>query len=286
MSDDAQQWTEFGDAGLEVAAPTGGGGIDVRVDEGPVDEAAGELTRIPEVLPVLPLKNTVLFPFLLSPLLVNTPRSQQLIDEVLLQDERLMVCTAVRHETDGSPGPNDVYRTGTLLRVVKMLKFPDDSYRLLVQGVTRVEIDHFTSEDPFLRAHVVKRDDHGDEDSVEMQALTRNVMQGFLELERRRAATIERRRSRLLASNLEDPVAPGRPRRVEHRLRRRGQAGACSSRATSPSGSRLVHAQLTKQAAGARHRERDQGEGPVRDGPDPARVHAAPAARGHPPGAR
>ena len=48
-----------------------------------------------------------------------------------------MVCTAVCREIDGSPGAEDVYRTGTLLRVVKMLKFPDDSYRLLVQGVGR-----------------------------------------------------------------------------------------------------------------------------------------------------
>ncbi len=55
-----------------------------------------ELHELPEVLPVLPLKNTVLFPHLVSPLLVNTARSQLLIDEVILDDNRLMVCSAVR----------------------------------------------------------------------------------------------------------------------------------------------------------------------------------------------
>ena len=120
----------------------------MRVDEGPEDETSSATRELPEELPVLPLKNTVLFPFLLSPLLVNTPRSQELIDEVLLRDDRLMVCAAVRHDTEGSPGPDDVHRTGTVLRVVKMLKFPDDSYRLLVQGVAGVGSDAFRAEEP------------------------------------------------------------------------------------------------------------------------------------------
>ena len=195
----------------EVAAVSGaieflaqeGGGVEVRVDEGPDDELGDAFDRLPAELPVLPLKNTVLFPSLLSPLLVNTPRSQELIDEVLLQDERLLVCTAVRRDLDGSPGPDDVYRIGTLLRVVKMLKFPDDSYRLLVQGVTRVEIEEFTSEDPFLRARVARVADRGDSEGVEMQALTRNVTQGFLELAQESGNVSQE--AQQLASTLEDP---------------------------------------------------------------------------------
>ena len=190
------------DRWLELAAAEGGG-VEVHVDEGPDEEHDDAMSRLPEELPVLPLKNTVLFPHLMSPLLVNTPRSQELIDEVLLQDERLMVCTAVRHEIDGSPGPDDVYRVGTLLRVVKMLKFPDDSYRLLVQGVGRVAIDSFSAEDPFLRARLRRVEEHGDPEGVEMQALTRNVIQGFLELAQE-GGTISQE-VQLLASNLEDP---------------------------------------------------------------------------------
>ncbi|MEE2662524.1 MAG: endopeptidase La [Myxococcota bacterium] len=178
------------------------GEVEVRVDEGPEDQLGDPLQRLPDELPVLPLKNTVLFPYLLSPLLVNTPRSQELIDEVLLQDERLMVCTAVKRETDSSPGSGDVYRVGTLLRVVKMLKFPDDSYRLLVQGIGRVAIETFTAEQPFLRAQIRRVEEHGDPEGVEIQALTRNVTEGFLELAQEAGNASQE--VQILASNLED----------------------------------------------------------------------------------
>ena len=129
------------------------GGMEIAVGSGPDDEFE-EIMELPGALPVLPLKNTVLFPYLLSPLLVNTPASQRLIDDVLVRPDRLMVCTAVKRDISGPPGPDDVYSVGTVLRVVKMLKFPDDSYRLLVQGVDRVELGRFTETDPFLRAEI------------------------------------------------------------------------------------------------------------------------------------
>jgi len=117
----------------------GGRGTAVRVG---VESGADEVrVEIPETLPVLPLKNTVLYPALLSPLLVNTARSKRLIDAVLVTPERLLIAPAVRRPIEGSPGPDDVYRVATVLRIVKMLKFPDDSYRLLVQGVARARID-------------------------------------------------------------------------------------------------------------------------------------------------
>lgn len=155
------------------------GGLEIRVVRGPDDEA-DEFSEIPAELPVLPLKNTVLFPYLLSPLLVNTPASQRLIDDVLVRPDRLMVCTAVKRELKGPPGANDVYSVGTVLRIVKMLKFPDDTYRLLVQGVARVELVRFTSEDPFLRAEIKPIAEIGEDDeSVEMTALVRSVAQQF-----------------------------------------------------------------------------------------------------------
>ena len=139
-------------------------GMEVKVGSGD-DEDAARLD-IPEQLPVLPLKNTVLFPFLLSPLLVSSSRSKRLIDEVLLTPQRLLVCVAVRHPIEGSPGTGDVFRTGTVMRIAKMLKFPDESYRLLVQGVARVHIDEFVSEDPFLRGRLRRAAETGDLDSA------------------------------------------------------------------------------------------------------------------------
>ncbi len=179
------------------------GGMEIQVGSGPEDDSE-ELTELPEELPVLPLKNTVLFPYLLSPLLVNTPASQRLIDDVLSRPDRLMVCTAVKRDMQGPPGPNDVYAVGTVLRIVKMLKFPDDSYRLLVQGVARVALGQFTSEDPFLCAEIKRIEETGeDDDSVEMTALVRSVAQQF--------STLVSESSRLsdelqvLVANLGDP---------------------------------------------------------------------------------
>ena len=179
------------------------GGMEIAVGSGPEDDFE-ELAELPESLPVLPLMNTVLFPYLLSPLLVNTPASQRLIDDVLVRPDRLMVCTAVKRDVSGPPGEDDVYSVGTVLRVVKMLKFPDDSYRLLVQGVARVELTRFTESDPFLRAEIERIEESGFEDeSVEMTALVRSVAQQF--------STLVSESSRLsdelqvLVANLDDP---------------------------------------------------------------------------------
>jgi ATP-dependent Lon protease len=137
---------------------------------------------LPAELPVLPLKNTVLYPFLLSPLLVNTERSKKVIDAVLVRAERLMLAVAVKGEIEGSPRASDVYPVGTVLRVVKMLKFPDDSYRLVVQGVSRARADEFLAEEPYLRARISVLADAGDPNSVETAALSRNVRDQFVAL--------------------------------------------------------------------------------------------------------
>ena len=88
-----------------IEATLGVGGTEVAVGSAEDEETAG--IEIPEQLPVLPLKNTVLFPALLSPLLVKSSRSKLLIDEVLLTPHRLLMCAAVRRPVDGSPGPDE-----------------------------------------------------------------------------------------------------------------------------------------------------------------------------------
>jgi ATP-dependent Lon protease len=178
------------------------GGLEIRVGSGAGEGEEPDLPDLPDQLPVLPLKNTVLFPFLLSPLLVNTPASRELIDAVLVRPDRLLVCAAIRRELEGPPMGDDVFKVGSALRVVKMLKFPDGSYRLLVQGVARVAIDEVVSETPYLQARIHSLEDEGDLDSVEVEALERSVSQQF--------ATLVAESSRLsddlqvLVANLED----------------------------------------------------------------------------------
>ena len=152
-------------------------GAEVLVESGDGDEPSP--IEIPELLPVLPLKNTVLFPFLLSPLLVRSKRSKLLIDEALLTPGRLLLCVAVKEQAQDPPGPDDVHWVGSVIRIAKMMKFPDDSYRLLVQGVVRAQLEEFTETDPFLRGRVRELKETGELDSVETTALVRNLSQQF-----------------------------------------------------------------------------------------------------------
>ena len=184
-----------------IEAAFGVGGTEVAVGSAEDEETAG--IEIPDELPVLPLKNTVLFPALLAPLLVKSSRSKRLIDEVVLSPQRLLMCAAVRRPVEGSPGPDDVYRTGTVLRITKMLKFPDDSYRLLVQGIARVEACDFVAEEPYLRASVRLLEEMGDPESVETTALARNLSQQFGALVAESARLSDE--LQILAANLEDP---------------------------------------------------------------------------------
>jgi ATP-dependent Lon protease len=193
---------------ISLDLPGGGygqGGTEVVVGSDSGEE--GDRVEIPEELPVLPLKNTVLFPFLLSPLLVKSVRSRTLIDEVLVSPDRLLVCSAVNRPIEESPLADDVYRVGTVVRIVKMLKFPDDSYRLLVQGVARVRVEEFVAEQPFLRGRVSRLEETGIDDSVEITALVRSVSQQFAAL----VAESPRLSDELqvLAANLDDPSKLG-----------------------------------------------------------------------------
>jgi ATP-dependent Lon protease len=180
-------------------------GTEVEVGSGPADEF--EQVSIPGELPVLPLKNTVLFPYLLSPLLVKSSRSRRLIDDVLLTADRLLVCSAVRRPVDASPGADDIYRVGTVMRIVKMLKFPDESYRLLVQGVARVRIDDVTSEEPYLRGRLSRLAETGLDDSVETTALVRNLSQEFGALVAESPRLSDE--LQILAANLDEPSKLG-----------------------------------------------------------------------------
>ncbi len=175
-------------------------GSEVAVGIGEGEESPS--VEIPGTLPVLPLKNTVLFPFLLHPLLVNTERSKKLIDAVLVSSQRLMMSVAVRRPVEGSPASTDLYRAGTVLRIVKMIKFPDDSYRLLVQGVARARVEEFTAESPFFAGRIETLTEVGDAESVEATALARNVRDQFgtLIMESSRLSDD----LQLLAQNLDD----------------------------------------------------------------------------------
>jgi ATP-dependent Lon protease len=138
----------------------------------------GGTPAIPEILPILPLKNTVVYPIpILLPLIVGQPRSIKLVDEVVLGN-RLVGLVALKDASVEEPGPNDVYGVGSAAAIARFAKAPDSTIRLFVQGIERIKIVEFTQTEPYLMARVQIVPDTV-EQGVEIQALMRNTVELF-----------------------------------------------------------------------------------------------------------
>ena len=154
-----------------------------------VEEAAAEETQdgqdeehlsIPDVLPILPLKDIVIYPFAVQPLGVGQERSIRLIDEVMRGD-RLIVLVAQKSAEMEQAGPDDIFKIGTVSRVARMIRMPDGTIQIIVQGLERVEIGEFTQDKPYLAAHVTLKPDTQEVDN-ETEAIKRNVVSYFQRL--------------------------------------------------------------------------------------------------------
>jgi ATP-dependent Lon protease len=111
--------------------------------------------EIPESLPVLPLRGIVIFPSQIHPFLVSRAASLKLIDDVG-QNSRIIGLTAQKNPEDENPAPDVLYPCGTAVRILKMLKYPDQSVRVLVQGLARISLGQFTQLTPYLIANVTR----------------------------------------------------------------------------------------------------------------------------------
>ena len=132
------------------------------------------------VLPILPLRGTVIFPETVVPLAAAQPRSLRLIDEVMSGDRMLGV--VMQHDTDTEgAGPDEVYTVGATASILQMMRVPDGSVRLAIQGSERMKILEWISEEPFLMAKVLVLDDTADP-SVEVRALSRTALELFQNL--------------------------------------------------------------------------------------------------------
>jgi ATP-dependent Lon protease len=135
---------------------------------------------LPEALPVLPLRDTVAFPETLAPLAVGQERSIQLVDDVLGTNRMLVMVTSKDPENE-VPGPEDLYDVGVVGAVARMVKVPDGSLRILVQGMQRVKLGSYVTEQPYMVAHISEMPDVS-EPSAELEALSRNVQRTFMEI--------------------------------------------------------------------------------------------------------
>ena len=144
------------------------------------DDAGGERAlSIPPELPVLPLRDTVLFPNSFMPLAVARESSVRLIDEAISGGKLIAVFTQ-RDASVEEPGQEDLHRIGTATHIHKMFKLPDGSLRLIVQGLARLQLEKVVSLKPYLRAEVSAAGEAlREEDRLEIDALQRNIKTNF-----------------------------------------------------------------------------------------------------------
>ena len=171
---------------------------------GAEDAGSDEETRHPEVLevPILPLRNTVVFPMTVVPLAAAQARSLRLIDHVMSGDRTVALVLQKDGEQENA-GPDDVVSIGTLATIHQMMRVSDGSVRLAVQGVERIRVLEYTGEEPFLKGRIEKIPESEDGDSVEVQALMRNT----LDLGQRLASLISNVPDELMTAvvNIDDP---------------------------------------------------------------------------------
>jgi ATP-dependent Lon protease len=138
--------------------------------------------RLPSELPVLPLRDTVLFPNSFMPLAVARESSVRLIDEAVSSGSLIAVFTQ-REAGEDEPLQDDLYPVGTASHIHKMFKLPDGSLRIIVQGLARVRLTEMVTVRPYLRARVEEAAEIlGDKDRLEIDALQRNIKTNFQQI--------------------------------------------------------------------------------------------------------
>jgi len=168
-----------------------------------IEEAIRADQPLPEALPILPLRETVTYPETLTPLAVGQERSIQLVNDVL-GGNRMLVMVASRDSELERPGPTDLYDVGVAGFVARMIKIPDGSLRVLVQGMQRVVLGEYIAEQPYLVARIEAQPDVI-EAGNELEALARNVQRTFSEIVEQIPYLPEE--LQLAVTNIEDPSA-------------------------------------------------------------------------------
>jgi ATP-dependent Lon protease len=172
----------------------------------PPTEAQDEAIKIPDVLPVLPLKDAVVFPYIILPLSVGRDKSVLAVDRAL-SEGRVIMLVAQRDSAVDNPGESDLHEMGTAAVIMRMLKLPDGRIRILVQGLARARVKHISQIDPYLQAKIERVEepaaDPAAPDTMEIEALVRSVKESL-----DRAVTLGKGISpevMVIAANLEEP---------------------------------------------------------------------------------
>lgn len=136
--------------------------------------------KYPDILPILPLRGVVVYPQTAVPLTVGQPRSIRLVDEVVGGD-KLVGLIASKNPDLEMPGPTDLYSIGTIATVHRLLRAPDGTIRLLVQGMDRFRVGEFVEDEPYLKAKIELAPEVL-EQGIEVDALARNARDQFQQI--------------------------------------------------------------------------------------------------------
>lgn len=171
-------------------------------DNGEPSDEDTEIPPIPSELPILPLRGIVVFPQTAIPLTVGQPRSIRLVDEVATTG-RIIGLFAAKDPMQETPGPDEIYKIGTLAQIHRLFRAPDGTIRLLVQGLSRIRIEEYTTQEPYLKAKVDLAPESLEE-TIEVEALMRNIVEQFGRL----ADLVPSIPGELISSalNLDDPL--------------------------------------------------------------------------------
>jgi ATP-dependent Lon protease len=130
-----------------------------------------------ETFPLLPLRDVVVFPYMVVPLFVGRKKSIRAIEEAMLKNRKIVLCSQKQAKTD-DPNLEDLYETGTVAEILQLLKLPDGILKILVEGTTRVKIKEFKQTDELFEV-VAEKVTSEDKKTIELQALMRNVINLF-----------------------------------------------------------------------------------------------------------
>ncbi len=177
--------------------------VDVGTATGEADQdQENGFRRLPAQLGVLPLRDSVTFPDLVIPLNIGQPRSLELVNDVLRGD-RSIVLVAGRDPEVESPGPDDLYSVGVLGAVARMVRLPDGTLRVLIQGGPRVRVTEWVRTEPYLVAEVEHAHDRVRK-SAQLEALARNVQRTFSSIVGQVPYLPEE--LQVMVANVDDPV--------------------------------------------------------------------------------
>ena len=141
----------------------------------------GEQIQIPENLPMLPVRDIVIFPFMILPLFVGRDSSIKAVEEALARNDRLIFLSSQKNTADEFPQPDGIYPIGTIAMIMRMRKLPDGRIKILAQGLTKARTLEFTQSEPFYRVKIEKVEERvlDEKDIVEAEALMRNVRENL-----------------------------------------------------------------------------------------------------------